>query len=203
MCTQIKNTFTCTHFSNNRRHFEACLVAAIVYEYSLPVRFPQRTVLRRGLLSQKRSSEYVSSTQKCTTCPKQDGMFFPVLLSGWRGSTTGLVAFPQGVRRSGLATLPDRAKTSAASLILALRSAQDAASTANLPTHKDRRRREERKEHVKIRDETGVQRWRGQWEMNRKKLLSFGEPGSATLSEGQLLVPGILHQYHYTWLHAS
>ena len=111
MCTQIKNTFTCTHFSNNRRHFEACLVAAIVYEYSLPVRFPQRTVLRRGLLSQKRSSEDVSSTQKCTTCPKQDGMFFPVLLSGWRGSTTGLVAFPQGVRRSSLATLPDRVKT--------------------------------------------------------------------------------------------
>ena len=70
--------------------------------------------------------------------------------------------------------------------------AQDVASTANLPTHRDRRRREERKEHVKVRDETGVQRWRGQRETNRKKLLSFCEPGSATLS-GQLLVPGILH----------
>ena len=170
-----------------------------MYEYSfLPVWIPSEN---SGLLSQKRSSEDVSSTQECTTYLKQDGMFFPGLLSEWRGSTTRLVDFPQGVRRSSLATLPDRAKTSAASLILALRR-RSGRGLHSQPAHTQRQTQERGTERTcegKGRDRGAeVARTMG----DEQKLLSFCEPGSATLS-GQLLVPGVLQQHNYTRLHAS
>lgn len=68
-----------------------------MYEFFLASLIPSENSIKEVYYARNVSSEDVSSTQECTTYLKQDGMFFSGLLSGWRGSTTGLVDFPQGV----------------------------------------------------------------------------------------------------------
>ena len=170
----------------------------------LPVWFLQRTVLKRGLLSQKRSSEDVSSTKECTTYLKQDGMFFSGLLSGWRGSTTGLVDFPQGVRRSSLATLPDRAKTSAPSLILALRR-RSGRGLHSQPAHTQRQTQERGTERTcegKGWDRGAeVARTTGDEQKEIALFLWTWLCNTVRTTFGTRDIT--LQQHNYTWLHAS